>query len=408
MSQATLGMSLFETLPRTGSVEDRMQAFDIDVVETTEGLSSLEAEWASLYGRSAPTGNPFQSFGWCWHWARHFLKPGRVDLFVVTAREKGRLLLIWPLVRERTNGLSRLTWIGSPLTQYGDVLVDPSAPESVLYATWRHIKAQRGIDVIEFYKVREDARVAHLLPRIGAVAIRNDTAPFVDMSAFATFEDYADQRYSKKRLKQLARFQRRFEEIGDVRLEIVHAGERARSVAAEIMDVKEKWLRSRAMISRALDDPRTREFFLDAVADTTRTTDARLSVLRCGNEIIGAEINFMAGGHCCTHIIAHNVEFERWKPGHLTTLKGLEQLKSEGIQVFDFLGPFAPFKMDWADGTVGMTDWAVPISLKGGLWARVYLGFARDRLKALYKRLPTSIRSSATGAAAALLVLGKI
>ena len=49
------------------------------------------------------------------------------ELAIVTARRNGSLVMVWPLVLERSNGLSTLSWMGDPVSQYGDVLVDDLA-----------------------------------------------------------------------------------------------------------------------------------------------------------------------------------------------------------------------------------------------------------------------------------------
>ena len=79
--------------------------------------------------------------------------------------------------------------------------------------------------------------------------------------------------------------------------------------------------------------------------------------------------------------------------------------KNDGIDIFDFMGPCAPFKLDWADSTVEVNDWAVPLTIKGSLWTHVYLGFARDRLKAIHMALPESLKRITTPMLSTLLMV---
>ena len=69
-------------------------------------------------------GNTSQPFGWCWQWSNNFIaQPDGPELFIPTYRTHGRLTMIWPMVRTRIADLNKPTWLGEPVTQYGDVLI---------------------------------------------------------------------------------------------------------------------------------------------------------------------------------------------------------------------------------------------------------------------------------------------
>lgn len=395
----------------SGKVAAKAQRLELDVIVERSDFDRLEPEWNVLYERAGRPGNPFQSFAWCWHWVNHFLQPddgsrAASELFIVTGRVDGCLKLVWPLVRESSRGLRTLTWIGAPVTQYGDVLVEGDDTIAMLRESWSFLRRKAKADAITLYKVREDAAIAPLLSQIGAVVTHKDTAPYVDMSQAETFQTYTAERHSKRRRNYLGRYRRRFEDIAPVSIEIIEAGPDAKAAAEELLDLKDKWLDSKVIASRALRDPRTRNFFLDTVADTQRRTDCRVVATRCGQELIGAKLNYVAKGHVVAHVISYNLTYEKWNPGHLTTYLGLERYKSEGIDVFDFMGPVSKFKLDWADKTVQVNDWAVPLSLKGTVWTRLYLGFARDRLKAVHSALPASVKRLTSPLVSAFLIVG--
>ncbi len=362
------------------------------IVQDLEGFEALETEWNGLHHRCAARGNPFQSFGWCWHWARHFINGKSHRLHILSVRMNGRLIIVWPMVRERSKGLVSLRFIGTPLTQYGDILLDPGTPPDILEASWRQLRDTAGVDLVEFYKVREDAAIVPLLESIGAFVTQRDRAPFVDMSGAADYESFARARYNKKRRGNIKRLYRRFEEMASVEFEVAGEGPQAARLVDELFEMKRQWLREKAMLSRTLDDPRTLAFFRDAVSDPRKSTNARVTTLRCGEELIGAEISFAAGSRLCVHIIGHNTRHDRWSPGQLTTAMSLERSLADGYTCYDFLGPDAPFKSQWANGALAVNDLAAPTSWKGQLWARLYLGFGRGWLKSLYRNLPTPLR----------------
>lgn len=404
----TANTGAFSRTRATTSVDRRTGGQALAIVSSREDFDALETEWTALYERVGHPGNPFQSFNWCWHWLNHFhtAANGHRELFILTGRTDGRLTMIWPMVRERVAGLRTLTWLGSPVTQYGDVLVEGDDPLAMLRDAWNHLRVTAKADAVALYKVREDAAIAPLLTEIGAIVTHKDRAPHVDMSQTETFEDYAAQRYSKKRKSYLRRYRRRFEEKGPIRVSVLTEGPKARAATGELLLFKQQWLTAKSIVSRALADPRTNAFFLDTATDTQRPTGCRVTTMHCGDELVGAKLNYVAKNRAVAHVITYNLAFEKWNPGHLTTFEGLRTLKDDGIDHFDFMGPCAPFKLDWSDATVDVNDWAVPLSVKGALWTRVYLGFARDRLKAIHQAMPESVKKLTSPVLSTVVMIG--
>ena len=61
------------------------------------------------------------------------------------------------------------------------------------------------------------------------------------------------------------------------------------------------------------------------------------------------------------------------------------------MRIFDLLAPADPYKQRWADGMVEVVDWALPVSVKGTIYARIYLQRLRPLLKAAAHALPTRL-----------------
>ena len=77
--------------------------------------------------------------------------------------------------------------------------------------------------------------------------------------------------------------------------------------------------------------------------------------------------------------------------------------KSQYSEAFNFGTPLAAHKARigkrrrddkarLAHAEIGVTDWAVPTSLKGATYARLYLGMARPAMKAALAALPVPLR----------------
>jgi len=134
-----------------------------------------------------------------------------------------------------------------------------------------------------------------------------------------------------------------------------------------LLELKTEWLDAKSLVSRALSDPRTRDFFLDAASDTGKRTGCRLTVLYCSDDLVAANLNFTAKGRSAVHVTTYKLCHEKLRPGHLLTYADLERCKEDGIDIYDFMGLLARFKLDWPNNTVEVNDWAVPLTRKGWL-----------------------------------------
>ncbi|MEQ1710978.1 MAG: GNAT family N-acetyltransferase [Hyphomicrobium sp.] len=385
----------------------RDEALSFEIVTERSGFDALEADWNALFQRAGRAVQAFQSFNWLWHWANHYLTPAAsTRLAIVTVRRGGVLILVWPLVRERTAGLDCLAWMGAPVSQYGDVVIDDlTDAAAVLRASWVFIAERLAPDLVRLRKVRSDAAVAPLLAEIGTSSSERQQAPYIDLASAPDFETY-ETRYPAKARKNRRRQMRRLEERGAVEFETKAGGAVARELAQLGLALKRTWLADKGLVSPALADERMSRFIADAADGCHRSTGCRVSALRSAGEAAAIEIAFACKGRLLVHVIVYGREFEKAGAGNLLVEESLRRAKADGFDTFDLLAPGDAYKMDWADGAVAVEDFAIELSRAGRLYATVYLGFVRQRLKAVVTSLPASVRrlvASSYGIVAALL-----
>lgn len=359
-------------------------------------LYALKADWDELFAHAGHGGQVFQTHGWCRTWAATFLKPGQNnsdELFVVTGRVDGRLVMVWPLVRERSHGMSRLVWLGAPVTQYGDCLLSQDVDkDAVLDSAWAFISQAANVDYVLLGKVREDATVAPLMARIGAVATVVESAPHLDLSTAQSYADYAGK-FSRKSLKTRARKFRKLEQMGDVTLDRLSGGPEAQQVVSEALALKRDWLRQTGRVSKAIMCPDTEMFFLNATSlEAADEMGTLVTALRLDGELLAAEICFVCKGHLVVHVLVYALSYEKFSAGQLLMERSIEACFDLGVTRFDLMAPGDAYKFAWSDDTLAVTDWAVPMGLRGRVWVRGYLGFARERLKQMQARMPLGLR----------------
>jgi CelD/BcsL family acetyltransferase involved in cellulose biosynthesis len=382
-----------------------------ETVTTRAGFDALEADWNALFVRAGRSTQVFQSFNWNWHWAQHFLSDprGRTTFAIVTGRRAGQLVIVWPLVMERMSGLRSLAWLGEPVSQYGDVLMEESAASlDQLLASWAYVVTTLKPDLARLNKTRSDSVVAPLLRELGAISTQQLEAPFLDLASAPTFSAY-EERYSAKDRKNRKRLARRLEDLGNVAYLTLSEGPKAAGIARAAIDIKRVWLKEKGLVSPALADARTLAFFAAVAADTVRPTHIRVATVMCGDTIAAVEIAFACRDRLAIHIMAYDRAFEKAAAGILLLERMIATSLEQGVKVYDLLAPGDGYKKEWADGAVRVDDFAVPLTMTGRIFAHGFLAFARPRLKAAVARIPLSTRRLLSARLSrAVLVLGGV
>lgn len=371
---------------------------EVAFISDRAAFDALEDDWNRLFLRAGRSTQYFQTFNWLWHWSNHYFSAAAkrwatTRLAIVTVRRHGELVLVWPLVMERTAGLDCLTWMGRPVTQYGDILVDPAADDSMelIRTSWDCILARLAPDIVRLRKVRDDAAIAPFLAQIGATESERQSAPYLDLESAPDFETY-EQRYSAKARKNRRRQMRRLDERGRAHFSSDRGGAVARELARLALLLKLAWLKDRGLVSPALADHRMTGFFADVAECRIRDTGCRVSALTSAGEAAAIEIAFECKGRRLVHVIVYGLKFDKAGAGNLLVEESVRRAKAEGIETFDLLAPGDAYKLDWADGSVGVADYAVPVSWAGRAYTALYLGAVRKCLKTGLAAMPASLR----------------
>lgn len=390
--------------------ETRSTTRDIEfaIVSDRAAFDALEAEWNALFERAGKPSQVFQTFNWNWHWANHYLDgaPGGIaglKLAIVTGRRDGRLVMIWPLVSERVRGITQIFWMGDPVSQYGDVVID-DVPDAlnIMRAGWAFLSSHAKGDVLRLRRVRADAAVAPLLAEIGARVTERQTAPFLDLASAKSFADY-EQRYSPRSRRNRRRLARRLEEQGSLTFRRYKGGMKARALAVKALELKSEWLRDRGLVSHAIADQRMSRFFADAAEGREKSTNCVVASLDANGEPAALEVSFTCKGRLAMHVIVFNLKYEKSGAGVLLLEQSIRDGYDDGLDVYDMLAPGDNYKLDWSDATMEVCDWVKPFSVAGFAYARLYLGFLRSRAKAAMTAMPQSLRRVMTTAYALTL-----
>ena len=158
-------------------------------------------------------------------------------------------------------------------------------------------------------------------------------------------------------------------------------GKRARAAALEAIALKRNCLDATGRLSPALADPRFAAFFADAAEGRGRPAGCGVSVLNSNGETAGIAIDVTCGRRRAAHVIVHDPRLDAFSPGTLLLQEWIRGAGADAIATFDLLAPAYAYKLDWADETVAVEDFALGLTLAGRAYAHVYLAL-RPWLKA--------------------------
>ncbi len=367
-------------------------------VQTSRSLADLyglESDWHDLEERVASGAGAFQSFDWCVAWSETFLKRDKApELCIVTVRDRGRLVMIWPLMMTCVGPFCVLRWLGEPYGQYGDVLVDPGYARALVFdAAWKHILETSKADTVWLRHVRGDAAVRDYLAERCQVSGKLQTAPFFDMTALRS-EDDLDARYSKSQRRRRKRIRTQLEKaFGPVSIECADQSDGLNDVMDEAVAQKREWLHQRGLYSEPVNAPGLSEFF----TRLAKRTGGRLQVSACrlvaGNTTLSYQVGLNYFGRHLCFLTSHNCRYTNLSPARLHMDLAQRRAFNQRLRVFDLMVPGDPHKKTWSNGEVPVCDFFAETSFKGRAFGGIYLSALRPLVRASYKAMPSRLRS---------------
>ncbi len=346
---------------------------------TREQFDQLEPEWDQLFERACGPDHVFQTFSWLWHWANHYLTD-RMELSIITGRVNDQLVMVWPLVVDKSHGLRKLSWMGQPVGQYGNIIVENCPDRDAFIAqAWNHI-ISLPVDVVFLKNVREDSYISPFLKRMNATLLVSSHTYYADFTNTITSANYL-KRYSSKYLSNYRRYMRHLADCGTISFEQHRDGNDARHLCYKAIDTKKKWLKSRNKTSADLEDPRFAEFFADVAAGSDHPCGIRVSAVLCNGSPIAMEISLECKNQAFGHLLTYDIDYAKHGLGIVMADYAIRTTFEQGLKRFDLLLSDDSYKARWSDGVAKVDNWLYPLSLRGHVY--VYLRQARNYLKGI-------------------------
>lgn len=404
---ATLGAEqrgVQQSAPDAASARrQRYGALECVCVSDRDGFYALKPAWQKLFEGSATPSQFFQSHDWLAAWLETHMTSTNTgtaqQLAIVAGYQDGELVMIWPLVRRRRFGFTILSWMGAPVTQYGDVLIARSAQtQNWLACGLDFITRELRPDAVKLCNVREDSPLRAISKSARLRTLRTQHAPFIDLTQFSSMDAFRAT-YSKRTRKTRARKRRRFFEHPKALGEIVAAGARATKLTRTAIQLKRDWLESRNICSRALSSGTFDSFLMRIAQKRTASFRTMVSSLSQGAKPLAIELGFVSKNTYFSHLAAYDVAAHSLSAGMLQFEDTINDCISNGITQIDLLAPSDAYKMDWTKKSVAVYDFGKAFSPVGALFLTMNGPAARQFAKALLQWLPYTLQRRLLGSA---------
>jgi len=370
----------------------------MEVLDSLEAVETFLPRWRHFVENDASPITVFQTPGWMLSAMRRLYASdagGAIRLTVV--HDASGIAMIVPLALATVGNVRILKWLGDPLFEYGDAIVRRDRDAAGLFAdAVTHIVRRDAVDAIHLRKVRDDAAVSGYLSRHGVVLPNATRAPFVVLTASMTVAP-GPVGAGARTAKNNRRKRRRLAELGKLSFEVSPAGAPARHLGRLALDLKQRWLSERGLVSRTLADAACVDAVVEVIGDPE--SGAQVSALSLDEKPIAVEIGFVKRRTYYSYLAAIEPAFARFSPGSLQLADTIAWCHANGVECVDLLGPDDEHKRSWSTGSTGLKDWAVPLTLRGKVHARLMLGVIEPAIKDAYRRSPVPVRRLAKGIA---------
>ncbi len=362
------------------------QDLQIEILDGDAALDGLKSEWMDLSER-ARKHFCSQTFYWATHAWKHAARRGGCRLRILVGRDRGRLVLIWPLVIRRWLAWREADWLGAGY-EYRDVLVERSPfAGQWIGAAWDVIKTGLGVDLVSCPSIRSDAAVFPILKQEASAALLYAPVLFIAVHRWPNWDSYQKSMRAKFCRDQRRRL-RRLSELGHVAFEVVDGSEEVEALIGWLVTRKLAWARRKGLALLWLESEAYQSFLSGVAKDALRSGDLLLGTLKLNDQVLAALLAFVCGTRMELYLMAYDREWRSYGPGRLIFEEMVRWAFDKQLSVVDFRTGVEPFKYDFTSDETRRIDCFVPCSFWGTCYVTWRGSAIRSIIERCYRALP--------------------
>lgn len=356
---------------------------DIEIISGYPAIARLAPQWreAETHGRSGT----FQTFDVIVRAAKLAEDMGAEPL-VLVFRRGGAAASLLPLRIEHFVGARVGVPLVHPLAQYADVVGANLDPQAFQRASG--LLANKGIAALLLRKVRADSGLHAALARYGRSQNAGDTALYIDLGAYDTFDAY-ERSFSSTTRRNRRQRRKKLEGLAGPLSFSVLRGNAALPAFDTAIEWKRGWLAARGISSPVFDGGAWEQLLRHMVA----SGQAVVAALAGNDTLLAAEVGIPNDNTYIAYLGAFAPEYSSGSPGQEQMLRTIAWCFERGITRYDLLAPTDAYKRQWTRTETGVAidDYTVALTTIGRGFAEVRR-HVRPVARDLYLRLSPDVR----------------
>jgi CelD/BcsL family acetyltransferase involved in cellulose biosynthesis len=313
------------------------------VLRTADELTALAPEWATLWAR-VPAATPFQAPAWLLPWWRTL---GGGDLVVVAVRDdQGCLVGLAPFFIYVDGSVRRLMPIGIGISDYLDILLDPTMEDAAAAALFACLRQERDRwDVIAFEELNPGARLLTVPCPPGWLDDVDDQGSCMVLTlpeGTGRIEDCV----RRSKLYDVRRARDRARRRGTVSLTRADPSSVGEQLEALLRLHGMRWA-SRGEPGGVLASAKLRDFHRQVAPAMLAAGGLRLYALRMNGQIIGSYYGFLHRTQAYAYLMGFDPAYAFESPGTILLAHAIEEAMREGAREFHMLRGREPYKYAW-------------------------------------------------------------
>ncbi len=372
----------------TGSYEPRW-------LNTTADMDAAATLWRDLDARSTAAFVGFQSFEWCRHWLENHGN-AKITPRVLMLLHDNQAIAILPMMQTRvTFGVGLMQMLGSPHTQYANILTRSGNLTALEVKVMREALAtEAGADAAVFNYVPENSALAQLLANNQPAQSMSNASAQLNFSLLEQGQPF-ETTLSKDKQREMRSRLRRLEADGGISFDVLRPGmAEYRCTIETCIAMKSEWLQQTAKVGASLAyEGHAR--FLAAMAQAADGRDGPYAwVMKTNGKPIAIEIGILQRGHYYAYMGAFDWSLRKTSPGKLLMCHVINQLWGMGAKSYDLLANPTDYKKDYSNTTTALTGHVINLTSRGTLYTKVWTQSLYPWLRHSFYRLPASLRQN--------------
>jgi CelD/BcsL family acetyltransferase involved in cellulose biosynthesis len=367
---------------------------DFATIEDYPSFKALEREWNELHAAAARS-YLSQTFQWCDVAFHTVAQPSSAKLYCLTARSRGRLILVWPWIIHRRGLLRCADQLGCGFFER-HVLLVADLPDAVhlVCEAWRRLREMIPADIVTVRRVHsESALAACLRGEHGICVVEPESHPTIEWDQYPSWDAYITRGNKEEpKAKRRHHHRRRLEAAGTITFGVLEDPEKFEEAVDWLWRHKRVWM-SRAGLQNPWIERADFRNFLSAMKRRPSPAGAlTVFFLRVDEKPIAGALAAIDKSWISPFISTFDEEWSKHSAGRIL-LESLLQWAYEHNLAYDLGAGDEPYKKQYLSCESQLITFTLPRSLWGTLHI-VARGWTIKLIIAVSRRIPSNARQA--------------